>query len=117
MSDHYGKPSAGDENESQFASYKGSKVKKQSVAKKMESKSYTNVRCGQCGKFGHSHEIHKVGRVSPQEEALLRDENTHLTSPDAFHKLVKARGDMIKRNDFGELLAYAQMRRQQKGGQ
>jgi hypothetical protein len=34
--------------------------KRQDMAKKMESKSYTNVRCGHCGKFGHSHEDHRM---------------------------------------------------------
>lgn len=32
--------------------------KKKEMAGKMVSKEYTNVRCGHCGKFGHSHEDH-----------------------------------------------------------
>lgn len=33
---------------------------KKSMAKKMESKTYTNVRCGHCGKFGHHHSEHSI---------------------------------------------------------
>lgn len=32
------------------------KTKAKEMAKKMESKTYTHVRCGKCNRFGHSHE-------------------------------------------------------------
>lgn len=31
--------------------------------KKLESKKYTNTRCGHCGKFGHHHSEHKGERL------------------------------------------------------
>lgn len=32
---------------------------KKNMAGKMTSKTYTNTRCGHCGKFGHHHVTHK----------------------------------------------------------
>ena len=32
------------------------KAKAKEMAKKMESKTYTHVRCGKCNRFGHSHD-------------------------------------------------------------
>lgn len=51
---------------------------KKSIAKKMESKTYTNTRCGHCGKFGHGHETHS-GRAFelPKINSLTVD---HLNS-------------------------------------
>ena len=46
-----------------------------------------------------------------------KDAPAHLRSESKKLKMAtKMRQEMLKRNDIGELLAYAQMRRKQKGG-
>jgi hypothetical protein len=44
--------------------------KKKGIAGKMVSKEYKTVRCGHCGKFGHSHETHKTGKYSVESKGL-----------------------------------------------
>lgn len=67
---------------------------KKNMAGKMTSKTYTNTRCGHCGKFGHSHETHS-----------------------GLEKGIKDRKDMIKRNDLSELLNYGLNRGRDKGAE